>query len=302
VAARKRRRKPQSAVTWVSGKKYQVEEIEENLMGRLLEKLASGERIAGTNDSIGGLPMAEVLAVAGLDFACLDTMFCAFDWSQIQAWSRGALMYGMDPVVRLPAHPWVGGEDQHILAEVGRAFGIGLTGVCVSVNTPEEVGRLLDVSHTWHKNLHLHHFENFTENYDAYATSNADSNVLIPLIESHESIEKVDRILKVDGLRAVWLGLSDVSRMLDVPLQYEHQKVWDFIDRAVEAAEGTGVAILANAGYEASTNVEALRERADRLFSHGIRGLWLQNTGYVVQWLYRTVLGAMSSDSVKTGA
>jgi len=271
-------------------------------MGRLIDKLASGERIRGTNDSLGGLPMAEVLAIAGFDFACLDTMYGAFDWQSMQAWSRGALLYGMDPVVRLPAHPWVGGEDQHLAAEVGRAFGIGMTGVVVSVNSPDEVRRLVDVSQTWHKNLHLHRFENFTEQYDAYRASNADSNVLIPLIESHGSIDRVEEILKVDGLKAVWLGLSDVSRMLGVPLQYEHQKVWDFIDKAVAAAEGTGVAVLANAGYAASTNIEALRDRSARLYERGIRGVWFQNTGYVVQWLYRTLLGNTTSHEAEVDA
>jgi staphyloferrin B biosynthesis citrate synthase len=265
-------------------------------MGRLLDKLATGDRLFGTNDSLGGLPIAEVLAVSGFDFACLDTMFCAFDWSQMQTWSRGALAYGMDPVVRLPAHPWHGSEDQHIAAEVGRAFGIGMNGVVVSVNSASEVARLIEVSQTWHKNLHLHRFDNFTENYEAYAASNTSSNVLIPLIESHESIDHVEEILKVDGLRAVWLGLSDVSRMLDVPLQYEHPKVWSFIDRTVEAAEGTGVAILCNAGYKASTNAEALRDRARDLFSHGVRGIWFQNTGFVLQWLYRSVLSAVAQD------
>lgn len=265
-------------------------------MGRLLTKLATGERIFGTNDSLGGLPMAETLAVAGLDFACLDTMFCAFDWSQMQTWSRGALAYGMDPVVRLPAHPWHGGEDQHIAAEVGRAFGIGMNGVVVSVNSASEVGRLIEVSQTWHKNLHLHRFDNFTENYTAYAESNTSTNVLIPLVESHDSIDHIEEILKVDGLKAVWLGLSDVSRMLDVPLQYDHPKVWNFIDRAVAAAEGTSVAILCNAGYKASTDPDALRQRAQELFGHGVRGIWFQNTGFVLQWLYRKVLSGVDKD------
>lgn len=257
-------------------------------MGRFLERLSANETFVGGNDSLGGVPIADVLAESGMDFACLDTMFCAFDWGQAQAWARAGLARGMDPVIRLPAFPWGDRSDNHAMAEVGRAFGIGMNGVCLSINTPEEVQSLVEVSRTWQKNIHVHPFSQAS--FESYAAANAGQNVFIPLVESKTSIEALDEILAVDGLRAVWIGLSDLSRMMGVPFEYEHPRVWDFVERAVRTGEKHGVAICANPGYEYSRDVRTLRSRIGRMRDHGIRGIWLQNTGFLVQWLYRSIL------------
>lgn len=257
-------------------------------MGRLLDKLASGDRIIGTNDSLGGLPLAEVLATAGLDFACIDTMFCAFDWEHLQAWSRAALLYGMDPLMRVPAHPWSGSPDSHLAAQVARAFGIGMNGVYVSLNTPSEVRELLEVSRQWHKNLHLHLFTR--ETFETYAAVTSQENLLVPLIESQQAVDNLPDILALEGLRAIGLGMSDLSRVLGVPFNYEDSRLWDLVDETVKVATERGVAVIANPGYESSRDLRALQDRISQLYAHGIRGVKLQNSGYMVQWLYRSIL------------
>jgi citrate lyase beta subunit len=112
----------------------------------------------------------------------------------------------------------------------------------------------------------------------------------MPLIESEAGMANVDQILALDGLRVVWLGLSDISRMLGHPFDYEHEEVWAFIDQTVATARKNGVVVCANAGYEFSREVPTLRERIDRMKEHGMAGIMLQNTGYMVQWMYRSIL------------
>jgi 2-keto-3-deoxy-L-rhamnonate aldolase RhmA len=228
------------------------------------------------------------MAESGFDLACLDTMFSAFDWEHVFHWSRACLARGMDPLPRLPSHPWGATSDSHVPAQVARAFGIGLSGVVVSLNTAAETEELLEVSRTWHKNLHLHPFTKDT--FADYARRTAASNVLMPLIESERGIAEIDEILGLDGLRVIWLGLSDISRMLGHAFDYEHRDVWDFIDATVASARRHGVAIAANVGYEFSREVPVLQERIARMREHGITGIMLQNTGYMVQWMYRTIL------------
>jgi 4-hydroxy-2-oxoheptanedioate aldolase len=258
-------------------------------MGRFLDKLNNGDDFVGTLDSLGGSQLAEVMAESGFDLACLDTMFCAFDWEHLYNWSRASLNRGMDPMVRLPSHPWGGAPDSHVPAQVARAFGIGMTGVVVSLNTVAQTEELLEVSRTWHKNLHLHPFTK--DSFEDYAARTAASNVLMPLIESEAGIENIDGILALEGLRVVWLGLSDISRMLGHPFDYEHDEVWDFIDHTTAKAAASGVMVCANAGYEFSRDIPTLHERIERMRSHGLRGIMLQNTGYMVQWMYRSILG-----------
>jgi 2-keto-3-deoxy-L-rhamnonate aldolase RhmA len=257
-------------------------------VGRFLDKLANGESYFGTLDSLGGPQLAEVLGESGFDMACLDTMFCAFDWQEIFHWSRACLHRGLDPVVRLPSHPWGGASDSHVPAQVGRAFGIGLNGVCVSLNTPDEIADVLEVSRAWHKNLHLHPFKR--DSFDEYARATATTNVVIPLIESQQGIDNIAQIMELDGLRVVWLGLSDISRILGHPFDYEAPAVWRFINHAVELGCEHGVAISANVGYEFSRDLATLAKRIEGMRAHGIQGIMLQNTGYMVQWMYRSVI------------
>lgn len=257
-------------------------------MGRLIEKLKTKEPITGSIDSIGGIPMADIFGEVGLDYAVLDTMLCAFDWSQAQAWGRAALLRGLDPFVRLPSYPWLDAGDPHAFAETIRAFGIGLNGVCVSINTAREVAEHIEISNSWHKNVHLHPFSR--ETFAQYEAENAGENMIMPLVESESSIRAIDKILAVDGLQIVWLGLTDVSRMLDVPFDYDNQKVWDFVDRAVEVADKYNVAICCNPGYEFCRELETLHERMANLRAHGVRGIQLQNSGFLVQWFYRRVI------------
>ena len=262
--------------------------MESGTYGKFIQKLDSGEPFLGGNDSLGGIPIADVLATAGLDFACLDTMFCAFDWQSAQAWARAALAGGMDPVIRLPSFPWIDGSDDHVFAEAARAFGIGMNGVCLSLNTPDQVARLVEISRAWQKNIHVHPFNETT--FEAYKMQTAHSNVAIPLLESETAIQAFDEIMAVEGLRAACIGLSDLSRVMGVPFQYEHPKVWDFVERAVNLGDRHGVAICANPGYEFSRDLTTLHARIGRMHEHGIRGIWLQNTGYLVQWLYRRIV------------
>lgn len=266
-------------------------------MGRLVEKLKGNEPIIGSIDSIGGIPMADIFGEVGLDYAVLDAMLCAPDWSDAQAYGRAALLRGLDPFIRLPSYPWLDAGDSHAFAETVRAFGIGLNGVCVSINTAREVAEHIEISNTWHKNVHLHPFSR--ETFEQYETANADENIVMPLVESETSIAEIEKILAVDGLKIVWLGLTDLSRMLDVPFDYDNQKVWDFVDRAVEAADANGVAICCNPGYEFSRDINTLQERIAKLRSHGVRGIQLQNSGFLVQWFYRRVIGNVPGYIVK---
>lgn len=257
-------------------------------MGRFLDKLANGEDFFGTLDSLGGPQLAEVLGESGFDMACLDTMFCAFDWQEIFHWSRACLNHGLDPVVRLPSHPWGRASDPHVPAQVGRAFGIGLNGVCVSLNTPEEIAEIIEVSRTWHKNLHLHPFKR--DSFEEYAKATSATNVVMPLIESKEGIDNIADIMALDGLRVVWLGLSDISRVLGHPFDYEAPAVSRFIDEAIALGKEHSVAVSANVGYEFSRDLGTLAERIRDMHSHGVQGIMLQNTGYMVQWMYRSVI------------
>jgi len=55
------------------------------------------------------------------------------------------------------------------------------------------------------------------------------------------------------------------------PLEYEHPKVWDIVDRSVDVAAKHGVAIAANTGWVSYFTAEQIEGRIQRLAEHGVQ-------------------------------
>lgn len=267
-------------------------------MSKLLRKLAAGDLAVGSMDTIASPRLLEVVGFAGLDAVAVDMMFCPPDWETLAGLVRAGRNYDLDVLVRIPSFPWLDRTDARLAVDAARALGVGAVGVVFSCATVEEVKQVVGVSQGWHRDLHIHPFSE--EEFAAYERVVGSEAIAMPLIESQSAIEHIEDILAVPGLKTVWLGMTDLSRMLGHPFDYEHPEVTRYVDRVIDLANTRGIAIGANVGYKFSRSMDEMVARIGRMAQQGVRIIWLQNTGYVIQWTYRSLLGRVA-DTVATG-
>lgn len=256
-------------------------------MSRLFERIEAGEVALGSMDTLGSSRLTEVMALAGIDSLIIDQMFCPTDWETVASMVRSARNFKMDTIVRVQGFPWLDRTDHRMAVDAVRALGVGATGVMVSCATVEEVAQLLEVAKDWHRDIHLHQFGD--EEFETFAEHVAADCVVMPLIESQTALDRLDEILALPGLRAVSLGMTDISRMLGHPFEYEHPDVERAVEDAVASAKRNAVAIGANLGYRYSRSLDDMSARMERMASKGFNFLWLQNNGFVIQWMYHAI-------------
>jgi L-amino acid N-acyltransferase YncA len=83
--------------------------------------------------------------------------------------------------------------------------------------------------------------------------------------------------------------------MVGKPFQYEDAGVVEYATQIVGECHDRGIKVGANVGYTDSRDLAAMRERIARMTSQGFDFIWLQNNGFVVQWVYRQLLQGIGS-------
>ena len=116
-----------------------------------------------------------------------------------------------------------------------------------------------------------------------------DVAVFVPHIEAGTAIEEIDEILAIDGIRIVMLAMTDLSKALGHPFQYEHPEVWRALDSIVEKAGKRNIAIAANMGYDYTT-YERMTERVQRMHEHGVRICLMQGADNMLENFARPLL------------
>ncbi|MBI4182963.1 MAG: hypothetical protein HY521_03060 [Proteobacteria bacterium] len=260
-------------------------------MNKLLEKIGAGSLALGcqAQDS----DTVEMLAYCGVDFIWADMMWGNLDWSAAGEIARACKAANIGCLVRAQAEPWLPGVDKRAIADCHRILTLGVTGAVLSVSGIEEVRLLVEVSKDWHRSPHVHPFTK--ENYQDYKRQVLAETLSIPLIEEAELFGNIEQVLDVEGLRAVWLGMSDLSRELGHAFDYEHPVVWAAVERTVELARRRGIVVVANVGWESPT-VEAQIGRILRLWEHGVGVVSMQ---HIVQPIYQHIIGTARARSRK---
>lgn len=208
-------------------------------MSRLFEKLEAGQMAFGVWLK-GGPSWVATLARAGFDFVRPDMMFSAIDWRELDHIHKAALAAGITTWVRVPANPWLGGSGQlQLTVDVARAFSLGIPVVCASVASAEQVQACLEVAKDWHRSGDGE-YPNSEETFRAMNRKGANAAVFVPHVEAGSAMHEIDRILALEGLRIVMLAMTDFSKAMGYPFQYDHQEVWRALDSIVEEAHARG--------------------------------------------------------------
>jgi 4-hydroxy-2-oxoheptanedioate aldolase len=153
--------------------------------------------------------LAEAAARAGYDFVCVDLQHGACGFEQLASMIQGIELGGATPLVRVPWNePWM----------IGRALDNGAAGVIVPmVNTAEEAARAVAACRYAPAGSRSVGSVAASSRTDDYVARANDRVLCIVMIETVEAVARIDEILAVPGIDAVYIGPADLSLTLGLP-------------------------------------------------------------------------------------
>ena len=209
----------------------------EGLMNRrknkLKEMIARGEVALGTCVYSFSPAVVELAGFCGLDFCRIDNEHA---WRQDESTEnllRAGFCADIVPLLRID-------KDNPYL--VRKALEAGAGGVIVPhVNTPQEAAAVVDAAKFPPRGSRGYGGICFSGQWGADAGVDwmewCDRETLvIPMIEDVHAMPHIDGILDVEGVDGVFFGPADFSISAEVPLQMNHEKVREALERTVEAA------------------------------------------------------------------
>lgn len=230
-----------------------------NLRNAVKEKLEAGKIVYGCFiPSISALDV-EILAVAGFDFALIDTEHGPISAESAYPMVLAAEARGMAAFAR------AGQNDRQVILKL---LDIGVSGVMVpQVNTAEQATEAVRACRYWPDGSRgLAGGRTFDwglneKPADIVAKLN-DRVVTMIQFEHIDALENLDDILAVPGLDVLFVGPNDLAQSMGYPGQPGHPEVTKVADQVIARARAQGVPL----GTTAFT-IEAARSAVDRGFN-----------------------------------
>ncbi len=219
---------------------------------RVLKLIRQGKPAIGCFLGLGSPTVAEMMALAGMDWLVIETEHNALDSAEIQHMLMAVNGTDTVPIVRVP------NRDQVFIQ---RALDMGAMGILVpGVRTADEARAI--VSYTRFPPAGVRSWgplraSAYTLDNDDYL-ERADENILVSLIlETRDAVDNLEQICAVPGVDVLTIGPWDMSLELGLdPRKLPLPEIEDITRRAHEIGSRHGVAT----GVSASTP-EGLRER-----------------------------------------
>lgn len=259
----------------------------------LLEKFQ--EKKVSLGLSINEPDLVELCAHVGFDWFSIDQMFTGNDWSKTQYLIRTGEAAGITPVVRVQANPWLG-YDHRIAVDVTRNQGIGATFMFVSYSCKKEIEECVAASKDWHrKGSTIHPFKSFDE-WDKKIDTMAAGTFIIPHAESKGALEELEETLAMPEIKIFFIAMTDASKAITGQKKpdWNHPKLWEYVNKAVTLGEKHGVMIGANTSYIYS--LKEMRERVKKLVDAGVKMIFTQTACFLFQIAATEFLDGVKKD------
>ena len=206
----------------------------------LLEKLRNGQNVYGTCITSTSPMWPVSLQRAGLDFVFLDTEHIPLDRAELARLCQIFRAYNITPIVRIPK------PDPFLACQV-------IDGGAIGVIAPylESVDQVVDlVGATKYRPLkgeRLARFlsgkEQMPDDLKQYLEAHNAGNICIANIESVPALERLDALVSVPGLDAVFIGPHDLSVSLGIPEQYDHPDFDAAVRKIIQITRSKGLAV-----------------------------------------------------------
>jgi 4-hydroxy-2-oxoheptanedioate aldolase len=153
---------------------------------------------------------AEIMAHAGFDWVCVDMQHGMIDFSHLVPMLQGISSADTVPLVRVPRNePGI----------IGKSLDAGAWGIIVPmVNSREEAQAAVEACR--YAPVGIRSYGPLRANYsvgsDYFARANAEVACIV-MVETEEAVARVDDIVSVPGVDAVYMGPADLSITLGLP-------------------------------------------------------------------------------------
>lgn len=201
-------------------------------MKTLTEQLKAGKPVVGTWLNSASPIVAELLAMSGFDYVCVDAEHSAIDLSQIQPIFQAIRSGNKDCAALIRLH----GVDYSF---VKRYLDAGAQGVIAPLVRTKEEARLL-VEATKYPPMGLRGVGFCRANKYGLQLEKefetANKNILVAVqIEHIEAVANIDEILGVEGIDAVFIGPYDLTASMGITGQFDHIDYVVARNRIIEA-------------------------------------------------------------------
>ncbi len=187
------------------------------------QKLLAGQNVYGTCITSNAPRWPKLVADSNLDFVFLDTEHIAIDRADLSRMCLAYQSHGLTPIVRIPQ------PNPYRASQVIDDGAIGV--IAPYLENIDQIKEL--VGATKYRPLKgekleaiLHGKTKPSSELKTYLDQYNHGNLCIANIESIPAVERLDELLSIDGLDAVFIGPHDLSINMGIPEQYDHP---DFI-------------------------------------------------------------------------
>jgi 2-keto-3-deoxy-L-rhamnonate aldolase RhmA len=223
----------------------------------LLEKLKSGGNVYGTCVTSTGPMWPAAIKKSGVDFVFIDTEHVPLARNEMAALCQQFRSLDITPIVRIPS------PDPFLACQAIDAGALGV--VAPYLESPDQVREL--VGATKYRplkgellNSYLSGAEEIPANVDAYVRQMNKPNICIANIESVPAMQKLDEMLSVQGLDAVFIGPHDLSVSLGLPEQYDHPDFEAAVKTIIHKTRAHGLAIGIHFSLEPERQIQWMKE------------------------------------------
>ena len=221
---------------------------------RLGSALAARRVAIGVAWHLSEPDLLEIIGLAGYDWVSMVLEHATLSLGQVAILQRAADLHDLTTLAHV-SRP----DDDRIVP----LLNLGIGGVvCPGVSTPEEARQLVATTRfpplgnrSAHGSVRAAKYGGTT--YEAYVHG-ADRNVLVGVgLESKEAVAAADRILDVEGISVVFVGLLDLTHSLGVPGEFAHRDVREAVSTVAAVARQRGVTLaMSEYGFSAEELVK----------------------------------------------
>jgi len=200
----------------------------------LKKKLKNGKIVFGITLGIGNPEVADLLGNIGFDYINFDTQHTSLSVETIHSMMAAMSYSKSTPIMRVISND---------LGQINRALDIGAYGVIVPlVNSKEDAQKAVSAARYSPKGGRSWGPRRAALRDPDYAET-ADKEVMImPQIETRAALDRIDDILSVEGLDAIFVGPYDLSMSLGVFRKFESSIFLKAIETIVSSCEAHGIA------------------------------------------------------------
>jgi len=203
-------------------------------LSKLKKILKSGEVALGTWITIAHPDVVEAISTLPINWLVFDMEHAPIDVSNLEILLMGVKNPDIASIVRVPWNDMV---------VIKRVLDVGATGILVPwVNTRTEAENVMKyvkypptgVRGVGPRRAILYGAINFLDYYKKFELEDL---VVAVQIETEEALKNLEEIVSVNGIDIYYVGPMDLSTNLGIPLEYNHPKFVEAIQKVLKTCE-----------------------------------------------------------------